>query len=607
VSDQDQFWATGPGRQDEGDIRGGRYQWPDPDTGEARSWQRASNLAYPLIDQEGLQKWRIRQLLIGLSQRRDLTTMLAAMTDPVGDVTKLDEIAKTALEVAGTTASANLGTAVHEVIRAYNMTFVQSPNDAQLVPSPPEELRTHLVAYTAELRRLGLTPMAAELNVISKTFGTAGRLDVIFTEADGTLVLGDVKTTNNPDRAAHQTAVQLAGCYASATHFQTPTGRWQPIDQDGQVRQDYALMIHIDRDSGAVAVYRVELHVGRQGTVLAEMLRGWRYSGPVLLPYVPPVAVSTAVDQPVDRTEQASDEAALYMRAFPSPDDQNEAPAPDPFARISGAGPALVVDDSIGALPRHDPMELADGSLVSQPPAVGGGGAAVNGTDRGATGGSSLRSAEDLMRPKVSKAEVQQYCRAHGITDLAHTKKVLVEMLERAGKLAPGLPVSVVDHGPARTPRLGDPAEIAADHPGLAPTTTPTNGAGEDPTDPRSPAFRLAALDALSRADTVADLGRVRHHVVRLGGDQAWTDELAQAARGRAAQIEPAGPNPSTVLARIGACDSPAALSDLWEEVTVGGSIPGAWSGQMTEAGNARLAQLQAAAPPAPANPFVQS
>lgn len=54
--------------------------------------------------------------------------------------------------------------------------------------------------------------------------------------------------------------------------------------------------------------------------------------------------------------------------------------------------------------------------------------------------GGVLLTASELLGGRT-KAEVQQYARTHGLTDLAHTKKVLVEMLAKAGKLANQRPI----------------------------------------------------------------------------------------------------------------------------------------------------------------------
>jgi hypothetical protein len=570
--DTDRFFAGGPSAE----MRNGRYTYPDPVTGAARTWQSASNFAYPLVDQYGLNVWRHRQLLIGLSRRPDLLDLLRAMVDPESEPSKLDEMVTTAFEVAGTQVKANLGTIVHEVVRAVNLGR----------PYPPEHEDT-AENYRRALRDYGLRVVATERRVVNPAVGACGQFDVLFEESDGTMVTGDVKTAGNLDRAAHEFAVQLA-VYQGATHVRSEDDRsWASLD-GVRIRDDYAVVVHIDRDTGAVALYRVDLLVGRHGINLAERVRGWRKSGPVLLPYVPPAppvgpALAASVDlspdpawappmigetrvhgawvqqwngsewlttgpaTPTDRAEQASDEAA---QAYP-------------LAGNEGHGPA----------------ELSDGTEVSTAP-----------------GSPPLRSADDLMRPKVTKAEVQQYAREHGLTDLAHTKKVLVEMLGAAGKLAADgatLPVAKPS---------GDPAELPGAVPGLS-----------DPTNPHDPAFRTTVLSKIRQASSVAVLGEIWSYVKRQGGDQAWSDEMAEAGRARAAELDaqvnttdtgPAQRAEAEGWSLIQAAKSSHDLAQTWETVTVGGSAKERWTDALNHAAQARLAEIQAAAPPAPANPF---
>lgn len=592
----DRFFSDRGGA--EPDRVNGRYQLPDPETGEVRSFTSASNYGFPLVDQYGLTRWRHRQILIGLCARPDLIELLRVLTDPAGDVGKLDEIVSTALTAAGTTEAANKGTVLHEVARAVHAGR----------PYPPE-YETFAQSYRAALARYGLRVVVAERQVINPAIGAAGQTDGILEEVDGSLVIADIKSTGRLDLAKHEISVQLA-VYQGSSHIRDEAGRWVRI-KPGQLRADYAVVIHVDRDTGAVSLYTVDLQVGRHGANLAEQVRGWRKSGPVLLPYVPPMTGGKTVSRAIVEENPAN---ALQWTWYPPP-----APAAGGIALTDASGaeaePAPPADGSTRTvdgqqqvfqlgewmdLPTVGDMvqEEIDQATAALTKTWGNEGAGEPLTDGTATLSNpntlvTLRTAADLLQPKVTKAEVQQYALQHGLTDLAHTKKVLVEMLGKAGKLAAGNGV------PTTVPAGKDPAVLTGAEPGLS-----------DPTDPRDPAFRTAALSKISAAATVGDLGRVWAYVRRQGGDQAWSDEMAAAAKTQAALLDAnmraADAYPEAeALALIRAANSSNDLAEAWFEVTIGGSAPDRWTQEINDRALERMAQIEAATPPAPANPFV--
>jgi hypothetical protein len=512
----------------------GRYQWPDPVTGSERSWQTASNYAYPVVDHYSLDRWRTRQLLIGLGQRTDLMSVLAAMVEP--DNGKLDEVAKTALEVAGVTKDANNGTAVHSALEA-----------ADLGRAWPDMFNPHVAAYRAALQAAGLRAVAVEQQVINRDLGAAGKLDRIYQEADGTLVLGDVKTSGRLDLGALEYATQLA-VYTGASHYRAPGGEWVEMPA---LRTDYAVLVHVDHETGATSIYRVSLRIGQLGANLAAEVRGLRKMGPILLPYVAP---DPLLADPTPTLPRAITEATppsveeLPTHGQPGMFAQNVAQATaDPF---SGA-----------AQENRGPVEAPQPSNTTNTTAP-------------------LRSADDLLRQKIGKAEVQQYARTvdpDGVgKDLAHTKKILVEMLDRRGKLAPA--GSVAQSGPA-----------------------PVMPAAASDTE----AFRALTLARIREATTVGDLQLLNRAVVTERGDQAWTDEMTEAARVKVAELDAAaGPvlDPS-VVEKIRAAADTKELGKIWEAVTIRGSDQKRFEPYHEMAMN-RMAVLNSARPTAPANPF---
>jgi hypothetical protein len=245
-----------------------------------------------------------------------------------------------------------------------------------------------------------------------------------------------------------------------------------------------------------------------------------------------------------------------------------------PYVRPEGqpeargvATPPVAQERHLAAVP-DEPPPLPSGSV--QPPPV---------TE------SKLISAAELNR--LTKAQVQEYARKvdpDGVgRDLAHQKAGLILRLSKAGK--------VTDSPASDGPKTDDPAEIAG------------RVNGSDPTDPRDPAFRAEVLRKLASASSVGELGTVHAYVVRRGGDQAWTDEMADAARGVANRLDAAYPN-HAALSRVVACQSQEDIAALWTELTTGGSRPEGWSEEVDAAARERMRQIQAATPPAPANPY---
>lgn len=513
----DAFLAgPGPGGGGEADVVSGRYRLPDPVTGEVRSWTRASNVGAAVADRWALERWRLRTLLWGVGLRDDVVQLLRAMTER--DDAKLDELITTALEAARHTEAANRGSTIHEVQRR-----VDQGADV------PEGLEAFAGPYSEALAAHGLTVVAREFRVINRALGAAGRADVLLREADGGLVLGDTKSTGHLHLAAPEIGPQLA-CYATAEWAEPhgDGGGWAPMPP---VRRDYAVVLHVDRQTGAVAPYRLDLFLGAFGANLATQVREYRGMGRAMLTaYVPPVgelAQGGRIGEVVRTAEAAT--GGRHLAAVPDP-----APAPP-------AAPAPPVAPAAGA---------------------------------------PLRTV--LQLTKMTKAQVQQYLRDHGHgEDLAHQKGILVDRAKALGLVSTA----------AEPARSDDPAVISG----------PVNGS--DPTDPRDPAFVDTVLRWVASAGTVAELGAVNQRVRRLGGDQAWTDRMAEAARARANALDAANPN-HAALSRVVACGSQADLAALWDELTVGGSRPEGWPAEVDSAARERMRQIEAQAPPAPANPF---
>lgn len=608
------FW-DGPG--DRAEVVAGRYRVADPVTGEVRSWTRASNIGAAVADQWALERYTNRQLVRGLAARTDLLDLLKASVEL--DNAKVDEVIETALQVSGSTIKANQGTTIHEVQRRVDLGL-----------PVPEGMEHYTDGYRAALKRAGLTVVAVEVLVCNRPLGAMGRADRVYREADSTLVIGDTKSTAHLDLAQHEIAPQMA-TYACADYLDSRgfVGEWRRFDAgaapdkpawvpttEHPIRTDYAIAVHVDRESGAVSLYRVDLHLGGYAANLATQVREYRNVKGILLPYVQPHVPAAAGNQA--RTLER------HLSAVPDPFEQAAPDHPQdvhdrvqtatglPTDQVSTALANMVrpvldqaythaqmlteMAEAAGFLQPDERTEQASNEAAAAYPTTGNEGSTAlpptvdNVAPVGDRVGPPLRSAADLLRQKVTKAEVQQYAREHGLTNLAHNKKVLVEMLAAAGWLAEPGTVSAA----GQAPRTKDPGEL----------TGPVGGA--DPTNPRSDGFRRARLAEIAAASTVAEVRRINESVTKRGGDQAWTDEMTTAARARVTALDARNGQPSE-LENLAGCVTSQQVADLWDRVTVGGSAPDRWTITLDGAARARLEEIKLATPPAPANPFANS
>lgn len=628
MSTQDEqaaFFAGGGTRAGDPERVKGRYKFVDP-FGNTVSAMTASNYGFPLADQYGLNKWKMRELVKGIAQRQDLIALLSVL-DP-GSKGKIDEIIDTALQVAGTSVEANKGTAIHEALRLADMGL----------PYPPM-FEPFVSSYRAELQRFGLTVGLIEATVYSPGLNARGDLDRTFIESDGSHVLGDVKSTEHLEDQAHEISVQMA-VYQSATHYRDDKGGWHVIPRGKHpLRDDYAIIVHVDREHATVTLYRLDLWIGKRGANLAEQVRQWRKAGPVLLPYAPPgtpvtemqwkmsqavtkatgiparpIAPTAVPDNTGMHTQEwrAVDAATVADRAnegvadgsvrtLPSgvvqvfqlgewmdvpPGHVTSMPVPQPpwSPAVSDAPPAPEQEAS-GSIPAQtgtpsDPVsppvqaypEIGGAGVPFEPPKPPGridASAEATGLPVGCGKPATLK-VTDLVSARMTKAQVQNYAREHGLTDLAHTKKVLAEELRKRG--------CVLSEG------IVPDAEV---HP------------------TRTPQFEQMTLAKIGNVTTVGELQVIRNDVVRQGGDQAWIPAYTKASRVKVSELD-AGGIQEPVYGRIDQCQGSEDIGRLWEEITVSGKVPGNWTEAVQAYAMAHLDKLNKQAPPVTGNPFAQ-
>lgn len=547
-----------------GDREPARPKAVNPRTGQEQSWTRASTFASALKNPHGLIKWKLRDLVMGLSLRPDLCRMLLAGT-PIEDKAKADEIISQAVGMMAPEAKANEGTAAHTAL-------VRSWVHQDEAPEP--EFLPLVTAFARALKEHGLTPKAAEQRVLNLAYNSMGSFDWVFEEADGAFVIGDVKT-GKLEEAKREFAVQLAQ-YDGAEYVVHEDGTVELIPWD--LAHSHAVLVHIDLENGnAVSVYRVDLNIGRHGAALAEMIRGWAKLDP-LTPYVQPFGEratpivhhtqTSAVDGAVRTDPLAAGGGSTTAEAAPQTPSPAAVPAPS-----NSAEPTVTAEHATAA-PSASPTESGD------------------------------RFTEWM---KLDKAPLQMELKKRGWTDISHNRRWLARALvvieqgwtdqamikkyaaakddwsPEQGYTAPATEAAPI------TKDLEQVGQVLAEH-------VPTQGPSA-----------ATLLDAIAGANNVGAIEALRSDLVERRGDQAWTDELVAATRKRAEQL---GELPisqgaaGSVFVNIETAENQEQLKSLWVRTTIGGSIPERWSTLMTEAGTARLEALRAATPPPPANPF---
>lgn len=294
-----------------------RYILPDPRTGEkVDGWTRATTFAATVAESYAIQIWKQRQVVWGLSRRPDLITMASTISGPE-DKSALGEIVDEAHIAGGTDAKKNRGNAIHRACQAA---------ERGAYAEVPEELRPHVAGYFAELSKWSLTmvPELVERTIIVDRYHVAGTFDNVYLCPDGKYRIGD-KKTGNLDYADTEFAIQLA-LYAHAdAMFDYSTGRYVALPK---IETDYAIIMHIDPDTGRCEAQRVDIERGWLWARTCAEVMDIRKTKHVITPYVPdtvrpsttfnapaafPVALTQVYDAPTELRHSPEDAAAVQQ------------------------------------------------------------------------------------------------------------------------------------------------------------------------------------------------------------------------------------------------------------------------------------------------------
>jgi nucleotide-binding universal stress UspA family protein len=237
-------------------------------------WARTTSLAKTLDDTYNLTQWKLRQVVWGIHQNRNLLDLIGDRIKPDSKAGKeiLNAVVERALDLAGSYDGADKGTALHDLAEMLEETGAM-PEDAT-----PEQVRT-LLAYREGLESEGIEiiPEYTERVVVCPKLGVAGRIDRIGRDADGDLKIMDLKSQKWEPGAYDSLAlsIQLA-TYANAEWvLDHESWTWEAMPKVS-MREGVIFWIPSGRP-GVFESYDVDLELGLKFARAAAQLRKWRY------------------------------------------------------------------------------------------------------------------------------------------------------------------------------------------------------------------------------------------------------------------------------------------------------------------------------------------
>ena len=254
----DNTFTTGEAPKD----RWGRYLITTR-SGKQTSFPRVTTIAKCLDDEGALTAWKGRMTATGLVQRNDL---LVAASAALEDRNALDRIVQQAIEAAGASSKANIGTALHSLTQALDLG--QKP---AILPG----LQTDVDAYLKGIADHGviIDPRFVEVLLVNEKYEYAGTADRIarFNTRKKKQVF-DLKT-GSIDYAMNAIAVQMA-MYANAEYiYNWQTQEHIPMPDIDKTR---GVILHLPAGKGELALYEVDLVAGWEAAQMAMDVRAWR-------------------------------------------------------------------------------------------------------------------------------------------------------------------------------------------------------------------------------------------------------------------------------------------------------------------------------------------
>lgn len=296
------------GRQFRPQYVRGQYNLPDPVRGGTKTdrFTRVTTGAHALDETSGLEKWKLRNVVLGIHAQPDLVESLDLLGEPREVNKSLNDVVQRASDAAGASDAAEKGTAIHAWIEACE-------RDGASVADVPRQFQPFARSYFETLERAGVEvlPDLVERIVWHAGTGWVGTFDNVYKLADGTQVIGDKKTSKSLQYGYLGFSMQLA-VYADADRMLLPDGKgWTAPPA---VSNTFGVIAHIPSNQpGKCELVTIDLDTGRRAIELAQQVRHARahaaqdVPGKWSLPELP-------LEQQVARANSSDELAALWQR-----------------------------------------------------------------------------------------------------------------------------------------------------------------------------------------------------------------------------------------------------------------------------------------------------
>ena len=245
--------------------RYGRPMIVPPKGGKPVAYTRTTTVAGSLDDGTALVAWKLRMAAAGLTMRPDLLLAASAHRD---NKLEMDKLVEDAMEAAGATRQATIGTAIH--------TLTEKLDRGEDLGVIPDEYRADIQAYADATKNF--TNIHIEQFCVLDKYKIAGTPDRIV-EYKGEKFISDLKTgsISYPNKIAMQLAVYAHGLpYNPAT---AARGSW------GDINTEKGIIVHLPAGSGECTLHFVDLVHGWKGIQLAMKVRKHREAKKISTPF----------------------------------------------------------------------------------------------------------------------------------------------------------------------------------------------------------------------------------------------------------------------------------------------------------------------------------
>lgn len=336
----------GPERKNVSGQPPARYEWRgktnmgylvrDPATGDFRRYKngkprgftRCTTFNKAATDQNALNAWGKRNVVIGASMRPDLVDKAHGMTHRT-DRDSLDDLVSQLETAAGAKVAASIGTSIHELTERYDGGVLK-------MGDVPRRHREAVRMYAAALKEHRLIPVQGLIErttFVADFGGIVGTWDRVYLhEPSGVHIIGDVKTGKTleygMDEIETQEAVYARGFNTSGA-YDWNTDTWERPLIPGtterlRVSEEFGVVIHLPvdgDDAGTCQVVGADLVAGWRHAELCHRVREERAARPKPRPFDPsklrgPEASDTYWDELFARASSKEELSELYTRAY---------------------------------------------------------------------------------------------------------------------------------------------------------------------------------------------------------------------------------------------------------------------------------------------------